>query len=559
MDIRARLAWAAAISMAPLLPLTARLAYLQVAQHQNLLTQVSDEVDRISRDAPRRGDIQDRSGRVLAQSVPAWSCFIDKPIVHDPQALARKLGQELGIPAEHLFKRLREPGRFLQVKDDLSSEEAERVSTARINGVGITAGYKRAYPNDELGRSVIGSVSNDGRGLSGVELAFDRELVREPEQREVLRDGKGRQIYRGGTAREAPLEPLRLTLDRNFQFYAEEALAEAVAKHSLASGLVLVQDPANGRMLAMASYPPNALRNAAVQDAYEPGSTFKVVTAAAAIGENAVKDDETVFCENGSWELAPGLTIKDHEPAGLLTLAGIIERSSNIGTAKVAERLGAMKFYRYCQAFGFLNKTGIGLPGETGGNLRPLSDMTRVALLSAAYGYGVAVSPIQLIGAYSAIANGGTLYEPSAVLTGREPSRVRRIASEETILKLTAILEGVVERGTGLSAQVTGYRVAGKTGTARKLDPVTKRYSTTKFVASFIGFVPVSKPRFTILVLMDDPKGGAYYGSQVAAPVFAKVARRLLTLEGVSPDRPLGIARARATAQAAGADGARSF
>ncbi|MFA6316672.1 MAG: penicillin-binding protein 2 [Elusimicrobiota bacterium] len=544
MDIRTRLAWAAAMSLLPLLPLSVRLAYLQVARHQDLLTRVADEVDRVARDAPKRADILDRSGRVLAQSVPVWSCFIDKPLVKAPAALARRLGGPLGMSPDAVLRRLREPGRFVVLRDDLTFDEAERVSASRLAGVGITAGFQRAYPNDALGRSVIGTVSSDGRGLSGVELAFDSALVQEPERREVLRDGRGRQIFRSGTAHDPKPEPLRLTIDRNFQFYAEEALSEAAARYALAGGLVLVQDPSNGRMLAMASYPSSPLRNAAVQDSYEPGSTFKLVTAAAAIGESAIREDETVFCENGSWELAPGVTIKDHEPSGELNLAGIIERSSNIGTAKVAERLGALRFYRWCQAFGFLNKTGIGLPGETAGALKPLSAMTRVSLLAASYGYGIAVSPIQLIGAYSAIANGGILYEPSALLTDREPVRVRRVAPEDTVRRLTAILEGVVERGTGATAKIPGYRVAGKTGTARKLDPATKKYSTSRFVASFVGFVPADKPRFTILVVLDDPKGGAYYGSQVAAPVFAKLARSLLTLEGVPPDRPASIARA---------------
>ncbi|MBI4677881.1 MAG: penicillin-binding protein 2 [Elusimicrobia bacterium] len=538
MDLRARLAWAAAMSLTPLLPLSARLVYLQVLQHQDLLTRVSDEVERTSREAPQRGDILDRGGRVLAQSVPAWSCYVDKPVVREPQLLARRLERELGIPAEHILQGLKGPGRFLRLTDDLAIEDADRVAEARLQGVGIAAGYKRVYPNDGLGRGVIGTVSRDGRGLSGIELAFDRELTRDPAPREILRDGTGRRIYRAGVVDSARPAPLRLTLDRNYQFYAEEALAEAVGKYSAANGLVLVQDPADGELLAIAAYPPTALRNAAVQDAYEPGSTFKIVAAAAAVGESVVSADETFFCENGSWELAPGVTIKDHEPAGHLNLAGIIEHSSNIGTAKVAERVGALRFYRYCQAFGFLNRTGIGLPGETAGVFKPLSDMTRVSLLSASYGYGVAVSPLQLIGAYGAVANGGTLYEPSIVLSGRDPVRVRRVASQESVRKLTAFLEGVVERGTGVTAQIQGYRVAGKTGTARKLDPVTKRYSAVKFVASFVGFVPVSRPRFAILVLLDDPKGSAYYGSQVAAPVFAKLARGLLTLEGIPPDRP---------------------
>ena len=239
--------------------------------------------------------------------------------------------------------------------------------------------------------------------------------------------------------------------------------------------------------------------------------------------------------------MAEGTVIHDHEPQGTLTLAGIIERSSNIGIAKIAEKLGAARCYRYTRAFGFASKTGISLPGETAGELRPLSDMTRVGLAASSYGYGVAVSALQMLGAYSAIANGGTLYQPTLVKDGRKPARVRRVAEPRTIERLARMLEGVVERGTGAMARIPGYRVAGKTGTARKLDSYTKRYSTTQYNASFVGFLPASNPRWTILVVIEDPKG-QYYGAQVAAPVFAKIGRQLLALNGVPPDAPTTLA-----------------
>ncbi|MBI5210870.1 MAG: penicillin-binding protein 2 [Elusimicrobia bacterium] len=536
MDIRSRLACAAMLSLAPIVPLTARLVFLQVLQHQDLQTRASDEYDRIAHDAPARADIVDRKGRLLAQSMPSWSCFADRSAVRSAHFLARRLAPLLGLAADGILKDLEARRRFIMLKSGMTYDEAEKVSQARLPGVGITAGHRRVYPNDVLARNVIGTISTDARGLSGVELAYERELTQEPDKRRIMRDGDGHAIYRSGKATSSKPEPLKLTLDRNYQYFAEEALAEAVARHGLDGGIIAMQDPMTGEVLALASHPTDPLRNAAVQDSYEPGSTFKIITAAAAVGERVVGEEETFFCENGAWEVAPGVTIKDHEPASLLNLAGIIAHSSNIGTAKVAERVGAMRFYRYSQAFGFLNKTGIGLPGEAAGSLKPLSDMTRVSLITASYGYGVAVTPLQVLGAYSAIANGGILYEPSLVMKGREPVRVRRVASEETIAKLVGMLEGVVLRGTGQTAQIPGYRVAGKTGTARKLDPATKQYSSTSFVASFVGFAPVGRPRFTILVVLDNPKGGVYYGSQVAAPVFAKLARQVLTLEGVPPD-----------------------
>jgi cell division protein FtsI (penicillin-binding protein 3) len=229
------------------------------------------------------------------------------------------------------------------------------------------------------------------------------------------------------------------------------------------------------------------------------------------------------------------------QPKGELTLAQVLEHSSNICSAKIGLKLGAARFYRFARAFGFASKTGVALPGETAGELRPLSDMTRVGLGSSAYGYGIGVSPLQVLGAYSAVANGGTLYEPMIVKDGRGASRVRRVASASTMEKLGRMLEGVVERAA-TAARIPGYRVAGKTGTARRLDSVTKRYSMTQYNASFAGFLPVSDPRWTILVVIQDPKG-QYYGAHVAAPVFAKIGRQLLALNGVAPDSPATVAK----------------
>ncbi|MBI4375081.1 MAG: penicillin-binding protein 2, partial [Elusimicrobia bacterium] len=287
-----------------------------------------------------------------------------------------------------------------------------------------------------------------------------------------------------------------------------------------------------------------SLHNPIVQDSFEPGSTFKIVTMAAALEEGVVRPNDTFHCEDGSYSLAPGVIIHDHEPDGTLTVAGILERSSNIGIVKIAERLGAAGFYRYSRAFGFASRSGITLPGESPGELRPLSDLTRVGLAASSYGYGVSATPLQLASAYSAIANGGTLWEPLLLRDGRKPSRVRRVARPETMRILAELLAGVVERGTGIQAQIPGYRVAGKTGTARRLDPVTRKYSTTSYNASFVGFLPVERPLWTIAVLIEAPKG-QYYGAQVAAPVFAKLGRQLLTLRGIAPEAAPGLAARR--------------
>ncbi|MDD5629908.1 MAG: penicillin-binding transpeptidase domain-containing protein, partial [Elusimicrobia bacterium] len=299
---------------------------------------------------------------------------------------------------------------------------------------------------------------------------------------------------------------------------------------------------------------PDPLRNVAVQDTYEPGSTFKTVTAAVALNESLVKESDTFFCENGSYEVSPGVFIHDHEPAGTLNLQGILERSSNVGAAKVVERVGAMRFYRYSRAFGFDIKTGVSLPGETAGDMKPLAGLTRVVLAASSYGYGIGVSALQMANAYNAIAGGGALNEPAVVCDDgspaegraapcRRPVRVRRVVSEATARVLTRMLEAVVENGTGTTARIPGYRVAGKTGTARKLDRRTGKYSTSAYLASFVGFLPVSRPRWTILVVVDEPKG-QYYGAQVSAPVFAQLGSRLLSMAGVPPDSSVASAPA---------------
>lgn len=538
MDIRLRLALAASFCLLPLVPLAIRLAKLQVMEHRDLESRASEEFSRNYEEIIPRADIVDRNGKILAQSILTWSCFLDKKMIRSPENMASKLAPFLKMPINEILGRYRLASRFVRFNVRLSYEEVLALGRLRLEGLGITATQDRFYPNGMLARNVLGEASADGRGRAGLELALDPMLTGKARKFKVIRDGSGRSIYRSSETTPRQAEPVRLTIDRNIQYYAEEILRENAAQFSIKRGLIAVQDPNNGEILAMAAYPENPQNNPIVQDTFEPGSTFKVVTAAAALDEALVKTDETFFCENGAFQIAPGVVIHDHEPQGDLTLSGILENSSNIGIAKVADRLGAMRFYRYARSFGFASKTGIRLPGETSGEMRPLSDMSKVGLAASSYGYGIGVSPLQLLGAYSAIANGGTLWEPSLVKEeGSQPVRVRRVATPSTMATLADILERVVERGTGMLAQIPGYRAAGKTGTARRIDPLTHKYSTSRYNASFAGFLPAARPQWTILVIIEDPKG-QYYGAQVAAPVFAKLGRQLLALNGVRPDAP---------------------
>ena len=571
MDLHARLSAVAVLCLLPLAPLTVRLAHLQVMQHNRIESKVEVEVLRTIEESIPRADIQDRRGRLLAKSVPYWSCFVGRSrLPVSRQALAGELARLLSMTEADVSRRLQGQDRERGIKNDLEPAELIALSQARLagkrlteHGVGVRLNYRRFYPNGDLGRSVLGLVGAEQNGLSGLELTFAERLKGRPRRLAYVRDGSGHAIYRSAeSAAESP-QPLRLTIDRDVQFHAEEVLRQADEQFHAKGGTIVVLDPDTSEVLAMAADPADPLRNVVVQDTYEPGSTFKMVTAAAALNESLVKESDTFFCENGTYEVSPGVFIHDHEPAGTLNLQGILEHSSNIGAAKVVERVGAMRFYRYSRAFGFDIKTGVSLPGETAGEMKPLAGLTRVVLAASSYGYGIGVSALQVANAYNALAGGGMLSEPaivcddaapgSAALEGqafslpapcRRPVRVRRVISEGTARTLTRMLEGVVESGTGMSARIPGYRVAGKTGTARKVDHRTGKYSTSAYMASFVGFLPLSRPRWTILVVIDEPKG-QYYGAQVSAPVFAQLGRRLLTMAGVPPDQPTTVAASR--------------
>ncbi|MFI5362616.1 MAG: peptidoglycan D,D-transpeptidase FtsI family protein [Elusimicrobiota bacterium] len=545
MDLGLRLTVAAGFALIPLPILGLRLADLQVLRHGALETRAAGEFERVSEEAAPRADILDRQGRVLARSVPTWSCFADKAMIKDPPAFAAKLAPVLGLPARELEGRVRSASRFAWLKTGMTAEQSGALKAARVDGVGVAPVQERVYPNGDLARSVLGLVGTEGKGLAGAELTLDRRLRGSARRFALIRDGAGHSIYKSVSDDGRTPDAVRLTIDRNVQYLAEEALRDAAARASFKSGFAAVQDPRTGELLAMAAWPPSPLKNPMVQDAYEPGSVFKIVTALSALDNGLVRPDETFFGEHGRYEVSPGVFITDHEPQGDMTLAQILQKSSNIGISKVVERVGAQRFYRMCRALGFGGRTGVTLPGETAGELKPLSDLTKVGLASSSYGYNLQVSAMQTLSAYSAVANGGTLWEPKLLLDGKPPVKVRRIASEGAVRSVSAMLEGVVDDGTGETARIPGYRVAGKTGTAHKVDPLTHKYSPTAYTASFVGFLPASAPRWTVLVVLNEPKG-AYYGALTAAPIFAAIARRLLVLEGVAPDRPADSALATA-------------
>ncbi|MBI4346783.1 MAG: penicillin-binding protein 2 [Elusimicrobia bacterium] len=543
---RARLNVCAALAAFPIVPLAVRLAQLQVLEHGRLAAMATGEVRRSEVEVVPRGRILDRNGNVLAESIPASSAFLDPAAARGRERDLPKLAAALRADPAELRRKARGNGRFVWLKRKLEPQEVDAIKELDLPFVGLVPDERRVYPNAELATSLLGAVGIDGKGLSGLELTHDRDLVGRVHKIPVLRDGAGNRMPLAARQTiEAPPD-LVLTVDRGLQHYAEAALEEAIAKFQPQWAAAVVQDPISGELLALASLPVDAEKNRIFQQVYEPGSTFKTVTVAGALEERLASPSEAIDC-SGPWELASGVFVKDHDPLGVLPLDMALARSSNVGMAKLGLKLGPERFHRYARAFGFGARTALRFPGESAGILKQKPAKDRVSLGNNAFGQGLAVTPLQLVASYSAIANGGRLVEPRLVRgVGRgldfpvEPQPVRRVASAKTIAALGRMLELVVEKGTGLSAAVPGYSVAGKTGTSQKIDPATRRYSTTDYIASFAGYVPAREPRFTILVVIDSPKH-QYYGAEVAAPVFAKIARQALALYGVPPDKPLPV------------------
>ncbi len=534
------------LCLASLVPISARLIYLQTVRSDALTARVNHSTQRNALEIVPRGRILDRRGRILAQSVPAWSSFLDlKVLEREPrkkEATLKAIAKALSLEGSGLRKQAESKRRTIWLKRKMTLEEMDRLKKLSLPSVGIHPDERRYYPNEDLARSVLGLVRTDGGGIAGLEYAFDRALSGKAIQISQTRDGAGRSIAESNDSKRRPPDDLILSLDRTVQYFAEQALDEGLRSAQGKAGIAIIQDPQTGEILALAERPSDPKRSAAIQDVYEPGSTFKIVVAAAAIEERVISPDELINCENGRWEMAPGIRIKDHEKKSMLTLQQIMQHSSNIGTAKLGLRLGSKRFLDFCRRFGFGYKTGTPLRGESAGII-PNGAIRDVRLANAAFGQGVAVTALQLVGAYSAIANGGTLLEPRLIIRSHgRPQRgrveVRRIAHPATVKQLQSQLERVVDEGTGISAKIPGYTTAGKTGTAEKIDPATGKYSTTDYIASFIGYLPADKPRFTILVIIDTPRVGEY-GSEVAAPIFSKIARQLLAHFAIAPERPL--------------------
>jgi cell division protein FtsI (penicillin-binding protein 3) len=533
-----------------------RLVILQVVQHDSLVARADRQHNETQQAPAKRGEIYDRHGRVLAYSVDADTIFAVPTEIEDPAKAAAALCEALDDCTrkrrEQLQEQLSRPRAFVHVKRHAAPFEAKRVAALGLKGIGFRKESKRFYPNRELAANVVGYVGVDNVGLSGIEAAYDKTVRGREGTFLVQADARGHafsRLERPPTAGSS----IELTIDQHLQFIAERELRRGILAARADSGTAVLMNPNTGEILAMASWPtfnPNqynlaaadARRNRAVQDLYEPGSTFKLVTASAALEEGVVKPEDLIDVSAGMIKF-PGrkpITDMGHN-YGILSFADVIVKSSNVGAIKVGLRVGRERMGLYVRRFGFGRPSSPDFPGESSGIVWDPSRLDESALASVSMGYQVGVTPLQMAAAASAVANGGTLYEPhvvGAVIKGNvrtvvKPKAVRRAITPETAATLTTIMESVVTDGTGGNAQLAHYMVAGKTGTADKL--VNGRYSPSQQNVSFVGFVPSRNPVLTVIVMVDSPRVGGDTGGWIAAPIFKRIADASLRQMGIAP------------------------
>lgn len=540
-----------------MLAIGVRLVYLQVSLHDELSERAHNQQQGAIETGFERGQLADREGRQLARSIETESVFVAPDEVTDIALASDLLGKALGADSAALAKQIAEAKdnkrRFLWIARRVLPEQSQKISACKIDGVHLQKEAKRFYPNGSLAAHVLGFVGLDNAGQGGIEQFYNQKISGEPGKLFLERDSRGR-TYHSFEVESKPGQSVVLTLDQMIQYRAEQALAAAVERAHAKSGTAIVLEPHTGEILALANAPtfdpnkPGAAKpatriNQALEYVYEPGSTFKIVAYSAAIEKGLVKPDDKIDCLMGKITVAKRV-IHDHHPFGLLTISEALEKSSNVGAIRLGLKVGDSSMFDFIKLYGFGDRTGVELPGETAGLLRPLRRWQPSSIGSIAIGQEIGVTPLQVAAAFATVANNGVRVAPHLVREIRSANggsvyrptpEERRVISPETANALKGMLEGVTLNGTAKKAQLNGYTAAGKTGTAQKIDPSTHRYSTTKHVASFVGFAPVSNPAVVIIVVIDEP-AGAYHGGDVAAPVFREIAEQILPDMNVAPD-----------------------
>jgi cell division protein FtsI (penicillin-binding protein 3) len=543
-----------------------KLFILQIHQNGRLTARATRQYQRLVPIVSRRGTIYDRSGRELAVSLRVSSVFAQPAAVQDPGATAKALAPILRLSPKELQAHLTSEKSFVWLQRQLEPAQAEAISDLGLNGIGLAPESRRYYPRQERAAHILGLVGFDDHGLEGLEHQYDALLGGQPQFIAAQQDALGRIISRQEEPTpRTPIFDLTLTIDEVLQYIAERELQKAVERSRAKAGTAIVMDPWTGEILALANQPtydPNnyrkatafARRDRATTDYFEPGSVFKVILAAGALEEGIVRPSDLFFGENGAIEIGR-TTIRDHEKYGWLTVQQILAQSSNVGAIKIGQKMGKSLYYHYISGFGFGSLTGVDLPGETPGYIRRPKAWSALSLSVLSLGQEISVTPVQIAAAFSAVANGGNLVRPHVVRAMRsqdgslsrelQPSVIRRVISQRTSRTLLDMLKSVVEEGTGKPAALQEYTVAGKTGTAQKLDPATGKYSHHKVVASFIGAVPAEEPRLVILVVIDEPESFRWGGS-IAAPAFREIAGDAMKYLRVPPSQGRDVTLVRA-------------
>lgn len=555
--IRFRIAVVGSVLGLFLVLIVGRAFQLQVLQSEQLQSKAAGQYKKAFEDRSKRGTIYDRNHEELAASVDVTSICAYPREITSPKKVAASLARVLKSDQAHLSAKLRSSGYFTWIKRHVNPEDVAAVKALGLDGVGFRTESRRFYPHKSLAAQVIGFSGTDGKGLEGLEFYYNDVLKGQESKWTVLRDALGRDFTTPASASEGKAGlNLVLTIDKNIQYIAEEALSEGVKAFSAKSGIALVMAPGTGEILAMAHVPrfnPNAFnqykrwswRNRVITDSFEPGSTFKIFLVATALESGLCTPASEFYCEKGSYRIGRNV-VHDVHPHDTLSLQDILKYSSNIGAAKVGAMVGPAYLYHKLLDFGFGGTFGVDASGETQGRLQPAEKWTNIDAVAVCFGQGVAVSALQLGTALSAIANDGLLMKPHLVkeITGSrghvvktfQPTPLRRVISSKNAWRVKRMMERTVKKGgTGTRAALSGYAVGGKTGTAQKVDPTVGGYAQDKFVASFIGFVPVESPEIVVVVVIDEPKKH-HYGGVVSAPVFRRIAQETLRYLKVPPE-----------------------
>lgn len=538
--------------------IAAKAAYLQIYRSPWLSQKAADQYEKSFMSYGKRGSIFDRQLRPMAVSNDVTSIAAHPALIREQSRPAVQLAGKLNLSRRGVRQKLASAQPFVWIKRKVTPAEAQAVKDLNLKGIVFKTEQSRFYPNKTLAAQVLGFSGIDGNGLEGVEYIYDDYLKGSGRKLTVFKDALGREIAsEKDTAEDRPSgKNVVLTIDCNIQYMVEKVLEQTVAAYSAKSGIAIVMVPRTGAILALAHVPlfnANAFskytrdqwRNRAITDPFEPGSTLKIFSAAAALESGAISSQSIFFCENGKYRIGRN-TIHDTHSYGWLTLQKIVKYSSNIGIVKVSESTGTEALYNTLSAFGFGEKTGIDCPGETAGSLLPYQRWSKIDAGAIAFGQGISVSAIQLITAVSAIANDGILMKPyivqaitdenGALIKRSKPLPVRRAVSVETARMIKKIMMSVTDSdGTGPQAALNSYTVSGKTGTAQKTNE-GGTYATGKYVASFVGFTPSEKPELAILIVVDEPRG-SHYGGVVAAPAFRQIAQEALNHLNVPPDK----------------------